>query len=40
MSHVGTTSPFLPLPEGIVIASVHPTALQKADEQESPRSVR
>ena len=26
MSHVGTTSPFLPLPEGIVIASVHPTA--------------
>src|SRR2546421_12365903 len=26
MSHVGTTSPFLPLPDGIVIASVHPTA--------------
>ena len=26
MSHVGPTSPFLPLPDGIVIASVHPTA--------------
>jgi transposase len=26
MSHVDTTSPFLPLPDGIVIASVHPTA--------------
>ena len=25
MSHVGTTSPFLPLPDGIVIASVRPT---------------
>ena len=26
MSHLITTSPFLPLPDGIVIASVHPTA--------------
>jgi transposase len=26
MSHLGTRSPFLPLPDGIVIASVHPTA--------------
>src|SRR5438445_1849290 len=26
MSHLGTTSPFFPLPDGIVIASVHPTA--------------
>ena len=26
MSHLGTTSPFLPLPDGIVIASVHPMA--------------
>src|SRR5881628_3305126 len=26
MSHLGTTSPFFPLPDGIVIASVHPMA--------------
>ncbi len=26
MSHLDTTSPFLPLPDGVVIASVHPTA--------------
>ena len=26
MSHLDTTSPFSPLPDGIVIASVHPTA--------------
>ena len=26
MSHVGTTSPFLPLPDGVVIGSVHSTA--------------
>lgn len=26
MSHLDTTSPFLPLPDGIVITSVHPTA--------------